>query len=123
MSLCLKSFKSPAVTQQLLHHLTSTSPHLLNLIVYSPLNMIFSTVVVVSILSLLSSARAATIHARRDGCTFVCPDKDLDDNALYSSATDDADIYCSYIGESFNLCKYNSVSRIPFSRRQPRLTL
>ena len=85
--------------------------------------MIFSAVVVISIFSLLSSARAATIHARQDGCTFVCPDKDPDSNDLYSSSIDDALISCSYFGEPLNLCTYDLVSRISLPRSELGFTL
>ena len=85
--------------------------------------MIFSAAVVVSVLSLLSSTRAATIRARQDGCTFVCPDKDLGGNALYASTTSDAVISCSYVGQPLNSCTYDWVSHIPPPRRRTWLTL
>lgn len=85
--------------------------------------MIFSPLVVVSVLSMFFSTRAARIHARRDGCTFVCPKNDLDGNALHSSWIDDAVVSCSYTEEPSNLCTYDLVSLILFSLHKLELTL
>lgn len=85
--------------------------------------MIFSTVVAVSVLSLFSFTRAATIHARGDSCAFVCPDKDLDGDTLVGS-TRGAILSCSYTGKSSKWCTYNAVSSIPPSYfYPPRLTM
>ena len=85
--------------------------------------MISSIALVVSFLSLFSSARAATISARQDGCTFVCPDADLNGNALSASAPGVATVTSTYLGDSLNSCTYDSVSFIPLSRCQPKLKL
>lgn len=106
------------VTRRLPHPFTSNSPHLPELFSSKPTNMIPSIALVVTVLSLISCSRAATIHARQDGCTFVCPDKDVEGNDLSSLATDDGVISCSYFGDSFNWCTYDSVSHIPLSRCQ-----
>ena len=119
----LKAFKSPATTQRLPYHFTSTVPHLSYPISSKPIAMIFSTTLVVYVLSLFTFTSAATIPTRKDGCTFVCPDKDLDGDALFNSTVGDAVTSCSYVGKSFKLCAFNSVSLVPPTHRQPRLTL
>ena len=120
---CLKSFKSTVV----LDVFPITSPtaifHLSNPLFSTSFNMIFSTVVAVSVLSLFSFTRAATIHARGDSCAFVCPDKDLDGDTLVGS-TRGAILSCSYTGKSSKWCTYNAVSSIPLSYfYPPRLTM
>ena len=77
--------------------------------------MIFSTTVVVSVLSLLSFTSAATISARGDDCKFVCPDKGVDGDTLQATAFGDKVISCSYSGHPFKWCTYDPVSRLPLS--------
>ncbi|KAF9783920.1 hypothetical protein BJ322DRAFT_885790 [Thelephora terrestris] len=69
--------------------------------------MIFSVAVAVSVLSLFTFTRAATIYARGGSCAFVCPDKDLDGDPLLASTTG-VILSCSYTGESPKWCTYNS---------------
>jgi len=72
--------------------------------------MIFSAVVVVSVLSLLTSSRALALNARQSDCELACPDTDADGNGLSVFIIDDATISCSYDGEPGNSCTYDTVS-------------
>ena len=76
--------------------------------------MISSIALIIPFLSLLSSAGAATISARPDGCTFVCPGADLNVNVLSASAPGVATVTCAYLGDSLNSCMYDSVSSFHF---------
>lgn len=71
--------------------------------------MLLSAITVVSALSLFSAARAATITARGDDCSWVCPDKDVDGNPFYGFTIGDKTLTCSY-GWDSKPCAYDSVS-------------
>jgi len=71
--------------------------------------MLFSAHLIVSALSLFSSACALTVNARQGDCALVCPDTDAVGNALSASSVDDTTVSCSYAGELATSCIYDVV--------------
>ena len=72
--------------------------------------MLFSPVVVVCALSLLSSAQALAL-VRESDCEFVCPEADADGNGLSIFAeVNDTSFSCTFSGAFDSPCAYDSVS-------------
>ena len=71
--------------------------------------MIFSAPVIISVLSLLSSACALAVNARQSDCSLACPETDATGNALSTSSIDDTSVSCLYTGELAISCIYDAV--------------
>jgi hypothetical protein len=71
----------------------------------------FSPIIIVSALSLLSCTHALALVNRQSDCSFVCPDADTDGNGLSTfTEVPNASLSCTYSGALETPCTYDSVS-------------